>query len=110
MIVMLDRVRPAADAGVIADGKPTRPDPEVPSERVGGRPPRCTGWRSWPIASKEAVAGVYGALSLVPVLACPAGGAGDDAVTGLLRRDWEAADWSMPAGDVAWPGPAEDHG
>lgn len=30
MAVALDRVLPAADAGVMADGKPVDPDPEVP--------------------------------------------------------------------------------
>jgi len=30
MIVALDRALPAADAGVMADGKPVDPDPEVP--------------------------------------------------------------------------------
>src|SRR6266851_7401159 len=30
MTVTLDRALPAADAGVVADGKPADPDPEVP--------------------------------------------------------------------------------
>jgi transposase-like protein len=30
MTVTLDRVMPAADAGMVADGKPVDPDPEVP--------------------------------------------------------------------------------
>ena len=30
MTVMLDRARPGADAGVVADGRPADPDPEVP--------------------------------------------------------------------------------
>jgi hypothetical protein len=45
MTVMPDRARPAAEAGVKADGKLADRTRRRPSERIGERPLRSTSWR-----------------------------------------------------------------